>query len=236
MHFRQLATAEDTVRLIASPSTRLHFSQFGEDAIVESMLGVFGLGNRPGFYVDVGAHHPTLLSNTHLLYLRGWRGVNIDANPGSMRLFAEERPEDINIQAAVTDAPGPVQFHVFERTATSTADEAARARNAQSGDNRLVQTFTMPARTLADILGQVVPAGRRIDLMSVDVEGFDLRALRGNDWSRFAPTLLLVEDPALSLLDRPNSEIFRFLRPLGYRLVSQAFITSIYVRDQPRAD
>ena len=33
-----------------------------------------------GFYVDIGCHHPKRFSNTYLLYKKGWKGVNIDAN------------------------------------------------------------------------------------------------------------------------------------------------------------
>ena len=61
------------------------------------------LCQRPsGFYVDVGAHHPIRFSNTFRLYRKGWRGLNIDANPGSMKRFHHTRPRDINIEAAVS--------------------------------------------------------------------------------------------------------------------------------------
>ncbi len=36
---------------------------------------------RTGFYVDVGAHHPMLYSNTYYFYKQGWSGINIDAMP-----------------------------------------------------------------------------------------------------------------------------------------------------------
>ena len=54
---------------------RYSFSQEGEDLLIDRMFD----GQSVGFYVDVGAHHPTRFSNTYLLYLRGWRGINIDA-------------------------------------------------------------------------------------------------------------------------------------------------------------
>ncbi len=48
-----------------------------------------------GFYVDIGAHHPFRYSNTQFFYEKGWRGINIDATPGSMDRFKDFRPEDI---------------------------------------------------------------------------------------------------------------------------------------------
>src|SRR5437660_6318282 len=74
-----------------STDVRLHFSQSGEDIQIYNIL-------RPdlhkGVYVDVGSFHPTHLSNTHLLYMNGWRGLNIDANPGSMEAFKSVRQGD----------------------------------------------------------------------------------------------------------------------------------------------
>src|SRR5580658_8816405 len=78
---------------------RHSFSQEGEDMILAS----FFEGKKNGFYVDVGAHHPKRFSNTHHFYIRGWRGINVDATPGSMKLFRRTRPDDINIEAAVSD-------------------------------------------------------------------------------------------------------------------------------------
>jgi FkbM family methyltransferase len=196
------------------------------------MLGVFGMADRPGFYVDVGAHHPSYLSNTKLLNLRGWCGVNIDGNPNSVAQFQAARPGDRNVHAVVSDEPVDVTFTIFRDGAISTADPTLRDQTLNSGRDKVAQSITLRARSLADILAECVPDGQRIDLMSVDVEGFDLKVLRSNDWNRFTPFFLLVEDHNMSLLNGPNTEIFHFLRPLGYRMASQAFITSIYVRDQ----
>lgn len=233
MNLRSFPSADLALQTIANPGTMIHFSQFGEDAIVESMMGAFKLQGRPGFYVDVGAHHPVDMSNTRLLHLKGWRGVNIDANPAAVALFDQHRPKDRNVHAAVSDEETVVEFDIYELNALSTADPKTKAENLRSGRSRVVKQIHLRTRTLASILNETVPEGQRIDLMSVDAEGFDLRVLRSNDWSRFAPHMLLVEDPAMSLIEKPDSAIFRFLKPLGYRLASLAYITSIYLRDQP---
>jgi len=73
-----------------------------------------------GFYVDVGAHHPKRFSNTYRLYRRGWRGLNIDANPGSMTLFQNVRPRDINVEAAVSSTPRELTYYIFNEPALNT--------------------------------------------------------------------------------------------------------------------
>jgi hypothetical protein len=85
---------------------RESYSQEGEDMLLERFLE----HRHSGFYVDVGAHHPRRFSNTYRLYRRGWRGLNIDANPGSMALFRHVRPRDINIEAAVSSVPQQLTY------------------------------------------------------------------------------------------------------------------------------
>ena len=65
------------------PWANYSWSQEGEDRILYRIFE-----QQPvGFYVDVGAHHPKRFSNTYFFYRRGWRGINIDAMPGSMKNF-----------------------------------------------------------------------------------------------------------------------------------------------------
>jgi len=68
------------------------YSQDGEDIILKEFFS----GKEKGFYVDIGAHHPLRLSNTYLFYKKGWSGINIDAMPGSMKIFNKKRRRDIN--------------------------------------------------------------------------------------------------------------------------------------------
>ncbi|MCX2716544.1 hypothetical protein OQH61_02215 [Helicobacter sp. MIT 21-1697] len=73
------------------------YAQQGEDLILQEMLNNI----QYGFYVDVGAHHPFRFSNTYLFYQKGWKGINIDAMPNSMKLFSRFRPRDINIECGI---------------------------------------------------------------------------------------------------------------------------------------
>src|SRR5581483_8094739 len=88
---------------------QLVYSQEGEDLLLARLFD----GQKKGFYVDVGAHHPFRFSNTYLLYLNGWRGINIDAMPGSMAAFRKLRPRDINIECMVSQDPRPLRFFQY---------------------------------------------------------------------------------------------------------------------------
>ena len=230
MDFRNLGSIDEALRVIGDRYTRFHYSQFGEDLIIYSLLETFGRLRTPGFYVDVGAFHPTFISNTRMLRHLGWRGINIDGDSAKIDLFLKERPDDISICALVSDTIEELEFSRFAAGALNTADPALRAQHV-SRNLEVVQTERMTTRRLADILHEHVPAGVTIDLMNVDAEGLDFSVLKSNDWDAFAPFFLIVEDHHLSFRGGVSSEIFNYLGERRYRLVAHTFVTSIYVRD-----
>jgi len=53
------------------------------------------------------------IENTNYFYQRGWRGINIDATPNSMNLFAKKRPEDTNLEIAISDKKEKLTYYIF---------------------------------------------------------------------------------------------------------------------------
>jgi hypothetical protein len=84
-------------------------------------------------------------------------------------------------------------------------------------------TAEIPIATLplADVLERHLPEGQLINFMDVDVEGHDLEVLESNDWKRFRPRLIVVEDEAV---DPAQSEIVRMMKSRGYELCAQNVI------------
>jgi FkbM family methyltransferase len=203
------------------------FSQEGEDMILARVFE-----KQPqGFYVDVGAHHPIRFSNTYYFYLRGWRGINVDAMPGSMVAFKNLRPDDINVEIAIGENPGRLEFHIFNDPALNTFDAEIAKQRDGIDHYRIVEIKKVEVRTLAEVLAQYLPSQKSIDFLSVDVEGLDLSVLRSNDWKCFSPTYVLAEDfSGESVEEALNSPIAAFLRPLGYVLFAKTAHTQIYKR------
>ncbi len=200
------------------------YSSFGEDRLILKYLAK----HPTGFYVDVGAHAPIDYSNTFALYQRGWRGIAIDPDPDAIAAFGRTRPEDIALQLAAGSKPGKVTLHLFNDRSMNTVDDTLLEETKKNPRKRHLGDIVVERKTLAVVLAENVPAGRTIDFMNVDCEGADLDVLRSNDWARFHPRLLAVEDLNLDLERVVESPIFRFLRPLGYRLVSHLHYTSLY--------
>ncbi|QPN65906.1 hypothetical protein [Synechococcus sp. CBW1006] len=84
------------------------FGQLGEDAVIDNHLGWLGLpAHQPGFYLDIGAHHPTSGSNTFRFYRRGSRGIAVDIGDRKQQLWRRVRPRDCFINAAVVPDTWP---------------------------------------------------------------------------------------------------------------------------------
>ena len=66
---------------------------------------------KNGFYVDAGCYHPLHLNNTYLLYKRSWNGINIDISEFSIKLFDYLRPNDFNINSAVSNSEKEILFY-----------------------------------------------------------------------------------------------------------------------------
>jgi FkbM family methyltransferase len=203
---------------------RKSYSQEGEDMILARIFE----GQRKGFYVDVGAHHPRRYSNTNLFYRRGWRGINVEPNPDAMRAFKSIRPRDINLQVGVSDRAGSLKYYLFDEPALNTFDEDIVASRLANTPYKLVASVEVPVERLDTLLSRHLPPDQEIDFLSVDVEGLDLAVLRSNDWARFRPRCVLVEALGVSLGDVQSGEIYSLLAGNGYELIAKTFNTLVF--------
>lgn len=198
------------------------WSQEGEDRVLWRYFGY-----RPtGFYVDVGAHDPFRFSNTCLLNRAGWRGINIDAMPGSMSAFRKHRRSDVNLEVGISETRGIATFHMFAEPALNTFDRAVAAAHVAAGlASRSVEVALLPLR---DVIGEHHPTGA-IDLLTVDAEGHDLSVLESNDWDRFRPKVVMAESLGRTIEDLVDDPCARFMRSTDYFIFGKTVNTVMYV-------
>lgn len=199
------------------------YGQDGEDLVLDRFLE----HQLEGFYVDVGAHHPVRFSNTYLFYRRGWRGINIDAEPGSMQSFRKLRSRDINIECGVAGHGGLMTYFRFNEPALNTFDEG-EARLKDKEPYKLIEQVDVPVRRLDDLLDQYMPFGQNIDFMTVDVEGKDHEVLASNDWERYRPRYILAETLRTDMLHLTECPVVKLLASVGYKPVAKAYNTTFF--------
>ena len=187
------------------------FSQFGEDRLVKELL--VGKGVTKGIYVDVGAFHPVLFSNTLLLWKAGFRGVNIDMNPEKVKRFRDLRPDDWNVCAAVSDAS-----HPYERSEINQATECITLGGAGERAQRTV--------TLDSILEASPFREQPIDYLNIDCEGQDFAVLVSLNIDAYRPKVITIEAPSESTDVKVRDHLVR----AGYELLAIAGLTRVFVR------
>ena len=209
------------------PWVNRSWSQEGEDMVLRRIFE----NKKNGFYVDIGAHHPKRFSNTYLFYRKGWSGINVDAMPGSMALFDKWRPRDTNLEQGVAQHEGVLDYYVFDEPALNGfSAELSEARESENTKNYVKDIIKIDVKTLCKILDSHLH-GRKIDFMSVDVEGYDLEVLKSNDWSKFRPRFVLVEMLNSSLHDLDQDPVAQFMKEQGYTIYAKQ-VNTVFFEDR----
>ena len=173
------------------------FSQFGEDLFIEN----FFLSQKKGIYVDLGAFHPMRLSNTYLLYKKGWSGTNVDLNPITIDLFNIARKKDKNIFCLLGDEVDLLKNVYYEDWS---------AANSLTSNENLKDKKQMRTQTFESLIDQ------DFDFLNIDLEGHDYDILKTINFKRYKPKLICIEI-LQNCSDREN--IFKFMEQNRYDFV-----------------
>ncbi|GAB6283127.1 MAG: hypothetical protein STSR0008_18830 [Ignavibacterium sp.] len=201
------------------------YAQEGEDII---LLRYFDK-KKDGFYVDVGAHHPKRFSNTYLFYKMGWKGINIEPRPGSKKLFNKVRPRDINLELAISDSAQNLNYYIFNDPALKTFDSNLSELYIKNSKYKIIDNKSLNTIKLSDVLDKYLPERIKINILSIDTEGFDFNVLKSNDGQKFTPEIILVEEGNFDLMQPSKSDIYNFLTERNYSLFSKTFNTLIFI-------
>jgi FkbM family methyltransferase len=183
----------------------------------EGLVREFFHGATSGFFVEVGANHPTYASQTWHLEQAGWTGVLVEPQPDLAAKLAATRTAKVFAVACASPQEAGRLLPLHVAGPLSSLDPSQMAPGA-----RAERVIMVPVRTLDDVLDEA-KAPAPIDFLSVDVEGHEIKVLLGFDFARWRPRLILIEDH-VGNLDR-----HRFLQGSGYRLVRRAGNNGWYV-------
>jgi FkbM family methyltransferase len=200
----------------------ISYSQEGEDRILADLF----IGKKKGFYVDIGSHDPIRFSNTHLFYLEGWRGINIDPTPGTKMEFDKSRPDDLNLEIGIGEKEETKILYMYEEHALNTFDPERVKFLRENSPYKTKEERKVKIMPLQDVLNQYCK--HLIDFVNIDVEWNELSVLRSNDWKRFRPQVLLVEILNFKLETITQNPIHQFLSENHYSFLCKTPRTCFY--------
>jgi FkbM family methyltransferase len=196
---------------------------------------------KNGIYIDVGCNHPLVNNYTYLLYKSGWSGINIDLDFHYIDMFNHFRPLDFNRQVAISDVRGEADlFFYHNKSAINTlSKEMHLLRGSDAKEIRKIQT-----ETLNNVIKESKFSDKKVNLLSIDVEGFELNVLKGFDFEKYSPELVVVEyiDPAMkkaefynqNINNIINSELYNFMIDKNYKFINWFHSDLIFVNNKVR--
>ena len=179
---------------------------------------------KNGFYVDVGCYHPIHRNNTYLLHKKNWNGINIDTSQFSIDLFDYMRPKDLNYHCAISNKNEIIKLFYQKELSQISTTEKGQAESVFQGN---IKEKDIQAFTLDEILSKDKYNNSKIDLLDVDVEGADLKVLKGLSFDKFKPELVCVE---IHENEIKKSDIYNFLIHKNYELLWSGVYSHVFKR------
>ena len=204
------------------------YSQCGEDRIIKHIF--YALNIEKPSYLDIGAYHPFFLSNTYLFYQGGGRGVLIEPDPTLYRKIIKKRKKDVCLNIGIGDGSrDKAEFFIMSVKTLNTFDQAEAKRIQNETKVKIEKSVTLSIKGINAILKKYFSAG--LDLLSIDVEGLDLKILRTINFSIVRPTVVCVETITYSenRKGKKLSEVSAYMTKNGYFPYADTYINTIFV-------
>ena len=199
---------------------------------VDRLIAETFFKDRRGVFVEVGAARPDFLSVSAGFRKNGWRVIAIEPIPHFCELqrragnevlqyaCGEEDRDDVDFTVVNSHGAdyegGKVSFESFSSLGIK--------ENYRSLKPDLdTSVIKVRVRRLDTILRQHAPDVERIDILSIDVEGWELEVLNGLNFERHRPRVMVIEN----LFSTPQYETYAATR--GYVLWHRAFPNEVYV-------
>jgi len=155
-----------------------------------------------GVFLEAGANDGLAQSNSYYLErIKGWRGILVEPVPSLFEACRRARPRAICVNAALV--PGDYSETTVQlQTAGLMTMVAASSGNTHYSSGHIEKGLaheglreSQLVEAEATTLDKVICASgfEKIDFMSLDLEGYEVEALKGLSFERYGPDWMLLE-------------------------------------------
>lgn len=193
------------------------YSQFGQDAFIYWMV-FGGKKTEDGVFLDIGGNDPININNTYLLEQKGWTGLAFEPVKAQADKWEVRKTPCYNVAIGMTE--GEVEFtevnaHQHSGIGVISEDEGSA-------------TYKVRQRKLSNILKE--HNIKHVDVVSLDVEGYEMNVLKGIDFDAVDITCFCIENNEDDRL-LPDLDLRKFMIEKGYRLIARLSIDDIFVKN-----
>jgi FkbM family methyltransferase len=191
--------------------------------------------NGPGVFVEVGAARPDYLSVSAHFRERGWKIIAIEPNPAYAALHEAKGYEVLPYACGDSDQDevefSVVNSHGAEYEGGNVSFESFSSLGIKDDYAKLkpdldVTKIKVKMRRLDTVMKEHAPEVNQIDVVCVDVEGWELEVLSGLSFDRYRPKVLIIENMFFS------PKYPAFMRERGYRVWRTIQFNEVYVRSE----
>lgn len=198
-----------------------YYSQFEQDKFVYEK---YFINKNKGYFVDIGAHDGVTFSNSKFFEELGWKGVCIEPNPKVFEILSSNRKCRC-VKKAITNNKSISQF--FQITngpdmLSGLVDEFTDS--AITRINQELESFSEDFSYIdveCDLFENIVQ-NDKIDFLSLDTEGNELKILQTIDFNKFNIDVITVEN------NDYDNKFLNYLTSKGYQFVTRLGCDEVY--------
>lgn len=206
------------------------YSQAGEDKLLSFLFNSYG--KEKIRYLDVGTNHPKMGNNTYLFYRKGSRGVCVEPNPELCRLIRKQRPHDKCLNIGLSDGGESVaEFYSMSSNVLSTFSKEEALELEAGGKYKIDQVLRIPVRNINAVIRENFDDP--IDLVSIDVEGWNEEIVRSFDFSLQRPFCFCIETLTFSETNsgKKLSGIIDVMLSNSYSVFADTHLNTIFLNN-----
>lgn len=206
---RSATRMEASLRLQSFSDQVMLAAQHGEELFLWNLLNF----STDGCFIEIGAYDGKSLSNSLFFEQIGWRGILIEAHPELVQVCRKNRPLAKVVHAALGESTASsVEFSMvrgepgLDTLSFVSSNEQHHQRIKQKGG--AIEKIRVPSGNLSGLLESL--GITQIDWVSIDVEGAELSILKGIDFVKYRPKVLMIEANSKAEYEAVNMHLLKY--------------------------